>query len=494
MKKSSRLEAERRRFKNVRIIASELQSTPAVSNIRTRRRKPGHKPRSQITVAPDKERSSFASAQHCMPQSPQGNEVYDNPFLPQTGDSQATLDSSSPIEMPVPLVHSSWSTNTTSNMQPPFKLGNPRIPQMQGHLLPLNPHQGASNRHLDDPAFTSSNRTSVAKKDVAVRESVVDNAKDGREALALKAERKEQMPMIREHDPLDSSVAQPVWPSSLLNGTLSTSLSPSTSFPSLSSQPNSFISQNLPSPILRAPSAWSLGSIVLDYQQRDVSVWSAPPLREELSLDIISKSRPASPSGTENYTFLDDEETCPLCCSTPSYKVYCSSDELALHLQDYHKVSRMWIVVDISPSRKTFKDCESCMAETLYRTQEEAGVHLMSHVGLLRNFLPEEVAQNALVCLNPTSCMKSSAPAAARCRWSLGCWMADVYTQWKENGQRVPVVRTSSAEPYWNSLLEEKEKEMQTLLRRDSITKLHSRLVRIRNRKLADKNIPHASL
>ncbi len=466
LKRPSRLEAERRRFKNVRIIATELQNTPAVSNIRIRRRKPRHKPHSQITVAPDQERSSFASAQHCMPQSPPDNKVYDNPSMPRTRDSQAKLDFRSPIEIPLPLVQPSWSTNQASNMQPPSKLGNPKISQMQGSLLPLSPHQSASRRYLNDPAFTLQNRTSVAKKDVAVHETVIDNAKDERDALALTVEQAQQMPMIWEHNPLHSSIAQRVWPSSLLNRTSSTSLSPSTSFRSLSSQPSSFIPQNLPSPILRTPSAWSLGSVVLDYQQRDVSVCSAPPLREELSIDIISKSQRASRLVTEAYTITNGRGTCNLCSGYESYKVYCRLDELVLHLQDSHKVSRMWIVFDISPRGKTFENCESCMAETLYRTREEAEVHLMGHIGLLRNFLPEEVAQNALACLDSTSYINSSAPAATRCRESLSFWMTDLYTQYDENGLPIPIVKTSRLRLDWASFLQ--EKRVQNLLKKDT--------------------------
>lgn len=63
-------------------------------------------------------------------------------------------------------------------------------------------------------------------------------------------------------------------PPSLPYRTSSTSLSPSPSFPS---QPMSFITQRLTSPIARSPSAWSLGSVVMDFQHRGVSVWSAPP-------------------------------------------------------------------------------------------------------------------------------------------------------------------------------------------------------------------------
>ncbi len=464
VKRPSRLEAEKRRFKNVRIIATELQSTPAVSNIRTRRRKPRYKPHPQITVAPDIKRSSFASAQHCMRRSPQENEVYDNPSMPRNRDSQATLDFSSPIGITVPLVQSSWSTNQASNMQPPSQLGNPKTPQMQGYLLASDPHQGASNRHFNDPASMSRDRTLVAKNDVPVRETVVENAKDGRDALALTVEQAQQMPITWEHDPLDSSVAQPIWPSSLLNRTSSTSLSPSTSFRSISSQPNSFIPRNLPSPILRTPSAWSLGSIVLDYQQRDVSVWSAPPLREELPIDNISSIQRASRLILEAYDIINGRGACALCSTFHSDKFY---DEMALHLQDYHKVPRMWIVVDISPSRKTFKDCEICMAETFYKTQEEAEVHLMSHIGLLRNFLPKEVAQNALACNDPTSYIKSSTPAVTRCRKGLSFWMADIYTQYDENGLPVPLIkRTLSSELHWASFLE--EKRVQNLLKKDA--------------------------
>ena len=111
--------------------------------------------------------------------------------------------------------------------------------------------------------------------------------------------------------------------------------------------------------------------------------------------------------------------------------------DLSQHLQDKHKVYKMWYIADLFTIGESLNDCKKCCSSVLYPSRERAEMHLMSHANLREVFMPEDLTYH------DKECPASRVPPYESMRELLGCWIAEVYTERRADGMPVPIKQYS---------------------------------------------------
>lgn len=361
-----RARAQRRLFRNVRIHFQELPSTPKVTNVRSRRKRPKGNSFLQVVLAESLPPVKHPSTSQTIRSSVLVKEEADEgvSVILDAGVDHRNIPGNVPLEDP------------TAPMKPFAALRD----------LPLGyiPHQ---KNYVEAVESYSDN-------------SVIDRAVSGRNRRLIQDGYHNNMPPQSLVEPTSNS--QPVWWAPWLQTHSVSSYSPYMSRPATPVPPDvtaRYLAsrKNTPVPSLKdqSVSVWSARSIITDLRERDVSVWSAPPASylyqtdREIPLGIAG-ALTASVKKSMHCELSGNFHWCNICGTSQRPLPY---HDMPYHLHDHHGIVKTWTGVpiqsreSISPAnnRNLDRGCRDCNAGILYPSYQQARRHLQMHLGPLNS-------------------------------------------------------------------------------------------------------------
>ena len=242
-----RLSSEKKRFKNIRIIASELQKTPLTSNVRTRHKKPKAKWRSHLLAASNEQLTAMDKLN--IANTLRNNGTSHSCSISGATDNETNFRSTKFAWMLPRSTISSLNSAEQGQMLPPFKSIDVFSRQKRSYNSLVERDLGSLYRPVSestDSAGETSPSPMVAVPDMLHLNRTPQSLDEVQFSLARSLEQPQQAATTWEDIQLDNR---------LTHRAPSMSPSPAKSFQSFPSPHPKFIPRYIASPILRSPSA-----------------------------------------------------------------------------------------------------------------------------------------------------------------------------------------------------------------------------------------------